>query len=60
MTTLYAYWDKRHDMVVHATIGSTLETVMSKLVGLVGKELADSLVCEGDLFITEIKVERVV
>lgn len=61
MTTLYAYWDRKEDTLASpSTIGTSRKDAGEKLMFLLGEERAAELVIAGDLFITEIKVERVV
>lgn len=61
MTTLYAYWDSRtNELASINTIGATRKQAGEKLMYLLGEEAAMNLVREGVLYITEIKVERVV
>lgn len=60
MTKLYAYWDSTTDQVAINTIGTTRRESGEKLIELVGFTQAHELVTKGGLFITEIKVERVV
>ena len=60
MTTLYAYWDRETNQVATNTIGTSRRDSGEKLIDLVGSKQAHELTVKGDLFITEIKVERVV
>lgn len=61
MTTIYAYWDKTYDQLASPnTISTTRRGCGEKLIDLLGEEYALKLLTDGKLFITEIKVERVV
>jgi hypothetical protein len=61
MTTLYAYWDSTTNELASAyTISETRKGSGERLMYLLGEQVATALVTEGTLFITEIKVERVI
>lgn len=61
MTTLYAYWDAAGNCLASfSTIGRSRKESGEKLMALLGEDRARELVLDGSLFLTEIKVERVV